>query len=66
MKISCLVQNVSLRRRTYGTIRLSRCAAGKKHVLQTTSREGNLIFSLNILWMYLPFLETVPDRIIRK
>ena len=30
MKISCLVQNVSLRRRTYGTIRLSRCAAGKK------------------------------------
>ena len=30
MKISCLVQNISLRRRTDGTIRLSRCAAGKK------------------------------------
>ena len=30
MKISCLVQNVSLWRRTYGTIRLSCCAAGNK------------------------------------
>ena len=30
MKILWLLQNVSLPRRTYGTIRLSRCAAGKK------------------------------------
>ena len=30
VKIPWLLQNVSLPRRTYGTIRLSRCAAGNK------------------------------------
>ena len=38
MKIPWLVTKVSLRRRrTYGTIRLSRCAAGKKTISSATS-----------------------------